>query len=162
MKFRRILQIIAILSIIFSCKEPPPRPVVRIIPLPAEVKEQKGIFVTTPNTRILINQGNEQLRQIAALLNGHTEKYYGITNSISTIDNQENGSIFLKLDEGLKMGKEDYHLIVNSKGVLIEAAAPNGLFYGVQTLIQLMPPTPKQLPEIVLPYIEIKIGRAHV
>ena len=156
MKFLRILLILVYVCILSSCKEPPPRPVVRIIPLPAEVTEQKGIFIITSATKIVINNNSEQLRQIAAFLNTHSEKYYGINYPVITADSPEDESIFLKLDENLKMGKEDYHLIVNTEGVVIEAVAPNGIFYGIQTLIQLMPPTPKQIAEIVLPALEIK------
>jgi hexosaminidase len=47
-------------------------------------------------------------------------------------------------------------LTVTPDGVVVEAASPNGLFYGVQTLIQLMPPSPKQLGELILPAVEIK------
>ena len=156
MKFLRILLICISFYILFSCKEAPPRPVVRIIPLPAEVTEQKGIFIITSATKIVISNNGEQLRQIAAFLNAHSEKYYGINHPVITADSPEDESIFLKLDENLKMGKEDYHLIVNTEGVVIEAVAPNGIFYGIQTLIQLMPPTPKQIAEIVLPSLEIK------
>ncbi len=156
MKFFQIPLILVTVFLLFSCKEPPPRPVVRLIPLPAHVAEQKGIFIVTPATKIMISNNSDQLRQIGAFINNHTEKYYGISIPVTVSDNQEDESIFIKLDENLKMGKEDYHLVVSKRGVVIEAAAPNGLFYGIQTLLQLMPPTPKQLSGIVLPAIEIK------
>jgi hexosaminidase len=156
MNFLRSHIIFGIILLLFSCKEPIPRPVIRIVPLPAEITEQKGIFTLSSATNITISSGIEPMRQIAALLAGHTEKYYGITNAIVASKTEENGSVFLKLDESLKLGKEDYHLTITSKGVVIEAAAPNGLFYGVQTLIQLMPATPNQVAEIILPGVEIK------
>ena len=156
MNFRRLLFTIGIVSILFSCKEPIPRPVVRIIPLPSEVTDQEGLFTLTSSTKIGISNDNEQMRQIASFLTRHTEKYYGIANSVTTSEKADKGSVFLKLDENLKLGKEDYHLTVASDGVIIEAAAPNGLFYGVQTLIQLMPSTPKQDAAITLPGVEIK------
>ena len=156
MNFRRLLYTIGIVSILFSCKEPLPRPVIRIIPLPSEVTDQKGLFSLTSSTKIGISNDNEQMRQIASFLTRHTEKYYGITNSVTTSEKADKGLIFLKLDENLKLGKEDYLLTVASDGVTIEAAAPNGLFYGVQTLIQLMPSTPKQDAAIILPGVEIK------
>jgi len=37
------------------------------------------------------------------------------------------------------IGKEGYHLVVSPKNIMIEANEPAGLFYGVQTLIQLFP-----------------------
>jgi len=156
MNFRRLLFTIGIVSILFSCKEPIPRPVVRIIPLPSEVTDQEGLFTLTSSTKIGISNDNEQMRQIASFLTRHTEKYYGIANSVTTSEKADKGSVFLKLDENLKLGKEDYLLTVASDGVMIEAAAPNGLFYGVQTLIQLMPSTPKQVASIILPGVEIK------
>ena len=156
MNFRRLLYTIGIVSILFSCKEPLPRPVIRIIPLPSEVTDQEGLFSLTSSTKIGISNDNEQMRQIASFLTRHTEKYYGITNSVTTSEKADKGLIFLKLDENLKLGKEDYLLTVASDGVTIEAAAPNGLFYGVQTLIQLMPSTPKQDAAIILPGVEIK------
>ena len=156
MNFLRTLITITIVSLLFSCKETPPRPVVRIIPLPAEVIDQKGIFTFTPSTKIEISNDSEQMRHIAGFLTSHAEKFYGISNNIVVSESGDKGSLFLKLDENLKLGKEDYNLTVSSKGVVIEAAAPNGLFYGVQTLIQLMPPVPKQLQEVILPAVEIK------
>jgi len=156
MNFRRLLFTIRIVSILFSCKEPLPRPVVRIIPLPSEVTDQEGLFTLTSSTKIGISNDNEQMRQIASFLTRHTEKYYGITNSVTTSEEAAKGLVFLRLDEDLKLGKEEYHLTVASDGVMIEAAAPNGLFYGVQTLIQLMPSTPKKDAAIILPGVEIK------
>ena len=156
MNFVRFLIIFAIISLLFSCKEPIPRPVIRIIPLPAEVTEQTGLFKLSSETNITISTGIEPVRRIAAFLAGHTEKYHAITNAIVASKTGERGSVFLKLDESLKFGKEDYHLTVTSKGVVIEAATPNGLFYGAQTLIQLMPSTPNQVAEIILPGVEIK------
>ena len=156
MNFLRLLFTIGVVSILFSCKEPVPRPVVRIIPLPAEVTDQEGLFTLSNSTRIEINSESDQMRQLASFLTVHTEKYYGFSNSVVTSETGDKGSVFLKLDENLKLGKEDYHLSVSSDGVQIEAATPNGLFYGIQTLIQLMPSTPKQVTEIILPGVEIK------
>lgn len=38
-----------------------------------------------------------------------------------------------------QLGTEGYHLWVNAKGIVISANEPAGLFYGVQTLLQLLP-----------------------
>jgi len=156
MNFLRLLFTIGVVSILFSCKEPVPRPVVRIIPLPAEVTDQEGLFTLSNSTKIEITNESDQMRQLASFVTIHTEKYYGFSNTVVTSETGDKGSVFLKLDENLKLGKEDYHLSVSSDGVQIEAATPNGLFYGVQTLIQLMPSTPKQVTEIILPGVEIK------
>lgn len=156
MSFLRILIAAGIITLMFSCKEQIPRPVVRIIPLPAEITDQEGVFKVTPATKIGISSGSFQMRQIASFLTSHTQKYFGITNEVTALQIPEKGSVLLKLDETLNLGKEDYHLTVTPENINIEAASPNGLFYGIQTLIQLMPPSPKQLAEIILPAVEIK------
>jgi len=156
MNFLRLLFTIALILILFSCSEPLPRPVIRIIPLPSEVTDQEGLFSLKSSTVIGISNDNEQMRQIASFLTHHTEKYYGFSNSVVGSQTGDKGSVFLKIDESLKLGKEDYHLEVTSKGVIVEASAANGLFYGVQTLIQLMPSLSKQVTEIILPGVEIK------
>ena len=49
-------------------------------------------------------------------------------------------AVVMRLDKGLgKMGKEAYRLRVAPNGVRIEGATAAGLFYGVQTLLQLLP-----------------------
>ena len=157
MNLLRKLFPICLLLFLFSCKEPVPRPVIRIIPLPAQGIDLDGVFAISSATKIGISNENVQVRHIAEFLTNHISKYYGFTNN--TITAYEYGakeSIFLKLNSGLNMGIEDYHLNVTPDGVLIEAAAPNGLFYGVQTLIQLMPPSPKQQTEIIIPAVEIR------
>ncbi len=156
MRLIQALLFIGIINLIFACKEPVAKPVVRIIPQPAEAIDHPGIFTISAKTKISINNQSEQLEQIAAFLNGHIDKYFGFTTKILVSSSDESNTIFLKLDESLKIGKEDYHLTVLSDGVVIEAAAMNGLFYGVQTLTQLMPPTIKPLKEIIIPAIEIK------
>lgn len=156
MNLLRILLLTFLTLFFFSCKEPLPRPVIRIIPQPAEVTEQDGLFIITPATKIIISDNNRQASTIAGFLSAHIEKYFGILNTIVVTGKEEEKSIVLRINEKLKIGKEDYTLNVLPSGIIIEAAALNGLFYGVQTLLQLMPPTPKALTEIILPAVAIK------
>ncbi len=157
MNLLRILFPVCLILFLGSCKEPLPRPVIRIIPQPAEGTDKDGVFVINSATKIGISNENEQLRHIAGFLTSHLERYFGIANlGITAYEFGVKQSVFLKLDPTLNLGKEDYHLSVLPDGVLIEAAAANGLFYGVQTLFQLMPPSPKQVGEIILPAVDIK------
>ncbi len=156
MNLFRIVFPICFLYLLFSCKEPAPRPVLRIIPSPAEGYDLKGTFAITAATKVLINSKDEKLRFIAGVLTSHIEKYFGFANVIMQNESEVKQSIFLNLDENLKFGKEEYHLTVLPDGVVLEAATPNGLYYGVQTLLQLMPASPKQLTELILPAVEFK------
>jgi hexosaminidase len=135
------------------------RPEVKIIPQPAMLTNLEGTFIITPKTKILINSGyiitNRQIKEIGSILKRHLESFYGMKNFLFWTGNGEENSIFINYSD-LIVGKEAYHLSVTPKGVLLEASTPNGLFYGVQTLIQLMPPSKQQLTEVVLPAVDIK------
>lgn len=47
--------------------------------------------------------------------------------------------LILNKTENNEIGKEGYQLTVTPKGIVIKANQPAGLFYGIQTLVQLMP-----------------------
>ena len=57
---------------------------------------------------------------------------------IPVVKTPSEGGISLVLTEGY--GPEAYSLRVDADGVRIEASAPAGIFYGVQTLLQMLPP----------------------
>jgi len=157
MKCLKIFIAIGILSGLFSCSAPPPRPDVKIIPQPAELTNLEGTFTLNAGTKLLINNESEEMKNIASVLNRHLENFYGLKNNgVVYSSNGERKSIFIKLDAALNTGKEGYHLNVTPKGIALEAAAPNGLFYGVQTILQLMPAAKQQLSEVELPSVEIK------
>ena len=61
----------------------------------------------------------------------------------------------LEMDPGLvnDIGSEGYQLIINPQEVTISAAESAGLFYGLQTLRQLLPPEPRG--EVKLPCLSI-------
>ncbi len=45
----------------------------------------------------------------------------------------------MKISREANLGKEGYELLCNKDGIVITATSPNGLFYGVETLLQLLP-----------------------
>ena len=54
----------------------------------------------------------------------------------------DKGNIYLQiLENNTSLGDKEYELIVSKENVKISASHPAGLFYGVQTLRQLLPPT---------------------
>ncbi len=156
MKYFHFWTTIGFLCGFVSCTEPSPRPEVNIIPQPETVTNLEGTFTLNTATKILINNESEEMKNIASYLSLHTEMFYGISNTeVSYSETLLGNSVFIKLDPTLNSGKEGYHLIVDSKGITLEASAPNGLFYGIQTIIQLMPAGKQKVSEVVLPSIEI-------
>ena len=113
---------------------------IKIVPMPVSVITSDGSFSLSNSTQLLYNfQGND-VENITEALIFHLKKIYGIEGlkqsySLKPVAN----SIFLSLDPKADIKREGYKLIVKKSGVLIEASAPNGLFYGIQSLIQMMP-----------------------
>lgn len=82
--------------------------------------------------------------------------------NININDNTKKAAVQLSLSrkEIAKIGNEGYLLAVNSQGIEIQANRPVGLFYGVQTLLQLFPPEieskePIKHVDWIIPAVEI-------
>jgi len=108
-----------------------------IIPKPVELQPCEGWFVVTPETVLIAddpNQGN------AAYFRGLLAPAMGVSLSILADSASQGKAIILKLDPALQnLGPEGYSLSVQSQQIQIRAAHPAGVFYGLQTLRQLLP-----------------------
>ena len=80
---------------------------------------------------------NEELRNIAGLLAIQLKTITGY--KVSAVQSLT-GTVTLQLNNDTSIKEEGYRLTVNQKGISIIARKPAGIFYGVQTLIQLIPP----------------------
>ena len=126
-------------------------------PQPAVLVNLEGTFTLNSETKIFLNNESSETKNIVSFLTRHLEIFYGIkNNAVAYSSSAKRKSVFIKLNPTLNIGKEGYHLIVTRKEIILEAAAPNGLFYGIQTIIQLMPAAKQQVSEVVLPSVEIK------
>jgi hexosaminidase len=106
-----------------------------IIPAPVSIVKQSGIYTINDSTGISLDIGVKPEDLI--LFNRYLQELAGVTLiSKSTKDSET--SIQLKLDSFLVSRKEGYHLLINKKGITISGHDNAGVFYGVQTLLQLM------------------------
>jgi hexosaminidase len=107
-----------------------------LIPQPVEVKLEKGSFSLTKSTSIGFNK--PESREIAEMLARKLNVATGF-NLKATQGNK--GAIQLNLNSvpDPQLGKEGYSLVSTSKSIIISANQPAGLFYGLQTLLQLLP-----------------------
>lgn len=109
---------------------------VNIIPQPVKVVRNGGNFVITSQTSLVVT--NKEDNATAAFLNGYLSNYYGFVLPIAKKANTN----YIKLTsqkniEGLK--SEGYTFKSDKNGVEINGNAAIGTFYGMQTLIQLLP-----------------------
>ena len=155
-KYMINLFILATAIVFFSCQEEIRRPEVQIIPQPANLINMEGTFPISSQTKILINSESPEIHKSTTYLCKQLENFYNIKNKIVFSGAAEKNSIFIKLNTGLSIPKEAYHLQVTPKGIFLEASTPSGLFYGVQSLLQLMPPIKQKLSRVIVPAVEIR------
>ena len=132
----RILLVLFITIIATSCTNPNKDIVnsekdYQIIPKPVELKMMSGRFVVDFKTKItgdksLENEGNF----LAEMLNT-------VANSDVNYDANNNGNIILLLDATID-NDEGYTLSVTYDKIIISGKTAKGVFYGIQTLRQMM------------------------
>ncbi len=112
-----------------------------IIPQPVEMHRQTGVFTLKSSMVIAINNDDQASQRVARLfadkiatatgfeLHPHIDKMIGMKPLNFIINRTPNPVI----------GDEGYTLEVTPKRVILTANTEGGLFYGVQTLLQLLP-----------------------
>jgi hexosaminidase len=146
------------LLVLISCSKPPVVQDIAIIPQPESVVPGQGAFCITNKTVIVATEGSIASAEYLA---GILKKGTGF--DIPIVSEPKKNAIILVLETAANpsLGKEGYTLVSGSKNVTISASAPEGLFYGVQTLRQLLPAeieSPVVKPGIAwnIPAVEIK------
>ena len=108
-----------------------------IIPQPSKVEVKPGSFTLTAETVIL---APSSLSNEATALRDLIAPATGIKLAIQK-DKASGPQIMLALDPSLKdLGKEGYRLQAVPKGVVIKSSTPAGVYYGIQSLLQMLPP----------------------
>ena len=108
--------------------------------MPAEIKPGKGNFVLTPNTTIILEGSG--LENSVAFLNDYLSEHYGFTLKTSK-DKKNNNAIVLNFERLDFPLPGAYSLDINNKEIYVAGDNEAGVFYGIQTLIQLLPATKK-------------------
>lgn len=112
---------------------------IAIIPEPVTVIKQVGHFTLPENILILAPKANELKQSISFLqerLSVPTGYFVSATASSAT---KAHIKLILTEKNDAVIGNEGYHLTVNPQQITITANKPAGIFYGVQTLLQLLP-----------------------
>lgn len=107
-----------------------------IIPVPKQLKATNASFTISKTTPIYYEKG---LKQQAELLSAALSPATGFDFVTTEMKNSAQKGIVLRLDKTLAANKEAYRLSVNNDRIAINAGSPAGVFYGIQTVLQLMP-----------------------
>lgn len=131
---KRFILSTAFVSVLFNTQAQD----ISIIPEPVSLEVKNGIFSLSANTIISIPAKNPEATKVASYL---VEKIKSSTGyQLKTSEGESTNGIQLKLTKlDPKFGNEGYTLDATDKGVVITANSHAGLFYGVQTLLQLLP-----------------------
>ncbi|MBX6380810.1 MAG: family 20 glycosylhydrolase [Thermoflavifilum aggregans] len=121
---------------------------IEIVPAPVSVKQETGSLTFTPQS--LIYAPDAEAQHIAALLNQTLKQRYGF--SLHLTQSATAATLQLLLKPG-STPHEGYNLQVNNRQIRISAGDGAGLFYGVQTLLQLFPTT--KISQWKIPAVEI-------
>jgi hexosaminidase len=116
---------------------------IALVPQPREVQRGPDQFVLGQDTAILIDQGSPDATNIAKLLAQRIQTGTGLKLKVSASDSPggQPGSIRITTrGADASLGCEGYRLEVAPSGAVVTGGGAAGMFYGTQTLLQLMPP----------------------
>ena len=112
-----------------------------LLPLPQKMEVTAGQFQITPHTRIYASPGSlATARQLAAQLRLSTGYPLKVGVKLWARSAVTDGIFFTTKSADPGLGGEGYELTVASNSVVVRAPQQAGLFYGAQTLRQLLPP----------------------
>ena len=126
---------------------------INIIPQPVSVTYtgENGKFSLGPDTRIVAEGSG--LENSIDFFNSYLKTYYGFELETDSVSKGNNNLIlnFERMDDSIPGA---YRLSVDEKGIYIAGDNETGVFYAIQSLIQLLP-MPSGGKQLSIPYVEI-------
>lgn len=119
-----------------------PRPLGQVVPAPASVRADGDPYTLTGRTGIRVPYDSPRVREVADELAGLLRPSTGYDLPVTAgppSTGPGEGGISLELGGPRGLGEEGYQLEVSRQGIELSAHSRTGLFYGVQTLRQLLP-----------------------
>jgi hexosaminidase len=111
-----------------------------LLPLPQKITRTAGTFKASRSTPFILHPNNAETQALARTLKG----YLRISGQ------PDKGSIRLTLHKSSRsLGPEGYRLSIGAAGIELQAQEGAGLFYGIQTLRQLLDQSPV-LPGLII------------
>lgn len=109
---------------------------INVTPKPVEMTVNNGSFTLSPNVSFVA--ANEDARKVASFFAAKIKNSTGYNLNVGS-EKPAKAYINLSVEQGLPVNNEGYLLSVTSDGVELRANTAQGLFYGMQTIMQLLP-----------------------
>lgn len=109
---------------------------VRIIPQPMSMQQQAGFFLLSSNARIFSE--SEAAVKTAEILQSEIVKRYGFNLEIN-LSAKKDKNAEIRFLEKSELPREGYELQITDKAITLNASDASGWFYGVQSLLQMLP-----------------------
>jgi hexosaminidase len=138
---KNVFAICALTALVFliSCTVPPQEKVynrgINVIPAPLSLVRQEGVFSLNKNTAFYAPEPEAQA--VAGFFAGKLKSSTGYP--FAAADREGDNTIALLIDASAGTNSEGYTLDVTPEGATLRAKTPQGLFYGMQTFLQLLP-----------------------
>jgi hexosaminidase len=113
-------------------------PRIAIIPQPVSVVENAGYF-TLPKNIVIESASSGEMKEVVSFLKERMSTPTGFPVTVKSIAPVATLKLILNKKKDDVIGREGYRLTVTPKNITILANEPAGLFYGVQSLVQLFP-----------------------
>jgi len=125
----------------FSVAGQDSQPFISVIPIPVTMQPGTGNFIIKNTTSIQLSGATGDTKRVSGFLAQKLNAATGFAIPVTSAGTAENntGNISLSIINDPILGNEGYKLNVTSASVSLMANAPAGLFYGVQSIIQLLP-----------------------
>src|SRR6185503_3894803 len=112
---------------------------ISLIPVPVSMKTGDGNFLLTRTGAISLTTNDADAKRVAGFLSKKISVATGFQMPVKPGATSSAGNISMSLINDATLGNEGYKLEVNSNTVALSANKPAGLFYGMQTIVQLLP-----------------------
>jgi hexosaminidase len=137
-------------------------PYENFIPVPAEVNPKDGAFSLNTDSKIYFDQSNLENEFVGNYLKDYVKSLTGFELRVLPLEKiLEKGNIYLLLLDGKNsLGNEGYELDISDKSIELRANTSEGLFRGVQTIVQMLFPLKNNLNlasnQIEIPSVKIR------
>ena len=141
----RLRPLLLLALLLGACAAPPHPPITleplamtHLIPLPASLTATGDAFLLKKTTRITVDPDLGASTPLAAELTRQIQAATGLALAVQTGAPMPGDIHLTTADADPALGAEGYELTITGQGVTLRAAQPAGIFYGIQTLGQLL------------------------